>query len=150
MKVVPSIWPFHQMIKEIGMTTTATLGYPRIGPRREYKAALEGYWQGKIDQSTLRGSFRDLRTERWRSQAAAGIQVIPSNDCPFYDHVLDACCMVGVVPPRFAHPGGPVDLDTYFRMARGDEGVPALEMTKWFDTNYHYLVPEVAADSGTR
>src|SRR6202044_3781745 len=90
---------------------------------------------------------RTRRAAAWRQQADAGIESIPSNDFSLYDQVLDTTCLVGAVPPRFGHPGGPVDPATYFALARGTTGagrvVPPLEMTKWFDTNYHYLVPEL-------
>ncbi|GAB4580664.1 MAG: 5-methyltetrahydropteroyltriglutamate--homocysteine S-methyltransferase [Anaerolineales bacterium] len=128
------------------MIKSANLGYPRIGARRELKFALENYWKGKSDASTLQETARTLRRETWQLQHSLGLDIIPSNDFSLYDHMLDTMVMVGAVPARFAWKGGPIDLDTYFAMARG---VPragweasALEMTKWFDTNYHYLVPE--------
>src|SRR5690606_27159859 len=90
-----------------------------------------------------------LRTAAWARQNGAGIDHIPSNDFSLYDHVLDTTAMVGAIPPAYDWEGGSVDLDTYFAMARGTHGrasgdLPALEMTKWFDTNYHYMVPEFA------
>ncbi|QCK86979.1 5-methyltetrahydropteroyltriglutamate--homocysteine S-methyltransferase [Phreatobacter aquaticus] len=139
--------------------STATLGVPRIGPRRELKLALERYWSGESSQSALMEAASALRIANWARQKALGIRVIPSNDFSLYDHMLDLACMVGAIPDRFGWDGGPVTLDTYFAMARGrlggktddcgcatshadQAGVPALEMTKWFDTNYHYMVPE--------
>ena len=133
------------------MIASAILGFPRIGPHRELKQALEAYWNGKLDAAGLELAAKGLRSARWLRQKHHGIAVVPSNDFSLYDHVLDTCCLVGAVPERFAHAGGPVDFATYFRMARGgrgDDRVAALEMTKWFDTNYHYLVPELAAAWG--
>ncbi|MDP9838213.1 5-methyltetrahydropteroyltriglutamate--homocysteine methyltransferase [Neorhizobium huautlense] len=142
---------------------TANLGFPRIGKHRELKFALEAYWSGKSDAKTLLDVAQKLRAENWALQKKAGIDIIPSNDFSLYDHVLDTAVMVGAVPEIYGWKGGPVGLDTYFAMARGAEGeghgdcghahhhglaqgVPALEMTKWFDTNYHYMVPEVVED----
>jgi 5-methyltetrahydropteroyltriglutamate--homocysteine methyltransferase len=130
------------------MIATATLGFPRIGPHRELKSALEAHWSGKLDGAGLARAAADVRNARWVRQKHHGIAVVPSNDFSLYDHVLDTCCLVGAVPERFRHTGGPVDLPTYFRLARGDHGIAALEMTKWFDTNYHYLVPELSAETG--
>jgi len=124
------------------------LGYPRIGARRELKFALERYWRGEIDREALEAEGRALRAAHWRRQQEAGLDWIPVGDFSFYDQVLDHSAMFGVVPERFGWDGGEVDLDLYFRMARGraPSGAPAAacEMTKWFDTNYHYLVPELA------
>jgi 5-methyltetrahydropteroyltriglutamate--homocysteine methyltransferase len=132
------------------MTIATNLGYPRIGPRRELKYAMEAYWRGESGQDELRRVAAELRKAGWQRQTDAGIGQIPSNDFSFYDHVLDTACMVGAVPSRFGAPGDEVDLDTYFAMARGAQDgrrdVPAMEMTKWFDTNYHYIVPEFERD----
>ncbi|BCO31421.1 5-methyltetrahydropteroyltriglutamate--homocysteine methyltransferase [Thiohalobacter sp. COW1] len=133
------------------MTTTHNLGFPRIGHRRELKFATEQYWRGEIDRDTLLRTGRELRERHWKLQQAAGLDLIPVGDFSLYDQVLDHAVMFGVVPRRFGHAGGPVDLDTMFRMARGraPTGTPAAacEMTKWFDTNYHYLVPEFETDT---
>jgi 5-methyltetrahydropteroyltriglutamate--homocysteine methyltransferase len=122
-------------------------GFPRIGPARELKFATEGHWRGEVSADELLATGRQLRLDNWRFMQSAGIDLIPSNDFSLYDHVLDAICLVGAVPDRYGHESGPVDLDTYFAMARGrqDGGVDvtAMEMTKWFDTNYHYIVPEL-------
>ncbi len=140
--------------------TVASLGFPRIGRHRELKFALEGYWSGKIAESDLLETAARLRAEHWALQRDRGISRIPSNDFSFYDHVLDTAVMVGAIPPAYGWSGGAVPLSTYFAMARGSQGeghadcghahhghgVPALEMTKWFDTNYHYMVPEIAED----
>ncbi len=124
------------------------LGFPRIGANRELKFALERYWRGEIDREALEATGRELRAAHWERQRQAGIGLIPVGDFSFYDQVLDHSAMFGVVPERFGWNGEAVDLDLYFRMARGraPDGEPAAacEMTKWFDTNYHYLVPEVA------
>jgi 5-methyltetrahydropteroyltriglutamate--homocysteine methyltransferase len=120
----------------------ASLGFPRMGGQRELKFALESYWAGKSDESSLLETARSLRANHWRMQQEAGIEMPPSNDFSFYDHVLDMAGTVGAVPARFFHTGGPVSLKTYFAMARGSQDATAMEMTKWFDTNYHYVVPE--------
>ncbi|MDW8372250.1 MAG: 5-methyltetrahydropteroyltriglutamate--homocysteine S-methyltransferase [Planctomycetota bacterium] len=127
------------------MIRTASLGFPRIGPRRELKWALERFWSGACDDQAFGRSLADLRCQRWQQQRAHGIDIVPSNDFALYDHVLDHCCMLGAVPERFGFGSRPLGLHELFRMARGGEGAPPLEMTKWFDTNYHYLVPELAA-----
>lgn len=120
------------------------LGYPRMGAQRQLKKALESFWQGKISESDLQETARNLRKEHWLKQKAAGVDLIPSNDFSFYDQVLDTAALLGVVPERFGFKGGKVDLKTYSAMARGraEDGASAMEMTKWFDTNYHYIVPE--------
>ncbi|NOS73682.1 MAG: 5-methyltetrahydropteroyltriglutamate--homocysteine S-methyltransferase [Methyloglobulus sp.] len=123
------------------------LGFPRLGEHRELKFALERYWRGEITQDELGRIAAELRQRHWRLQASSGLDLIPVGDFSYYDHVLDTSVMLGVIPERF---GSSTGFDTYFRMARGQstDGVPfrACEMTKWFDTNYHYLVPEVTAD----
>ena len=127
------------------------LGYPRIGPQRELKRALEQYWSGSLSEADLTGQCRALRARNWTEQVELGLDQIPSNDFSLYDHVLDTAVMAGAVPERYAPEGATIDLKTYFAMARGlqERGasgavdVPALEMTKWFDTNYHYIVPEL-------
>jgi 5-methyltetrahydropteroyltriglutamate--homocysteine methyltransferase len=127
------------------MATVHNLGFPRIGAGRELKHALEAYWRGEIDRARLEQVGAELRARHWALQAAAGVQLLPVGDFSFYDHVLDMSCLVGAVPDRFGFDGAEVDLDTYFRLARGTD-TAACEMTKWFDTNYHYLVPELTAD----
>ncbi|RIK37456.1 MAG: 5-methyltetrahydropteroyltriglutamate--homocysteine S-methyltransferase [Chloroflexi bacterium] len=126
------------------MVATQNLGYPRIGKRRELKRAVERYWSGKGTAEELASVAAEIRRANWATQLAAGIDRIPCNDFTYYDHMLDTACLWGMVPQRFgAHsPGEPVSLETYFAMARGGKDAVALEMTKWFDTNYHYLVPE--------
>ncbi|HEX4599954.1 MAG TPA: 5-methyltetrahydropteroyltriglutamate--homocysteine S-methyltransferase [Gemmatimonadales bacterium] len=128
------------------MPIAHNLGFPPLGSGRELKRATEGYWSGKASREALLKTGADLRARHWRIQQTAGIELIPSNDFSAYDRVLDTCALVGAVPKRYGWTGGPVDLDTYFAMARGVQqrgrDVTALEMTKWFDTNYHYIVPE--------
>ncbi len=128
------------------MARSTIIGYPRIGRDRELKRACEAYWKGTIPAAELLKVGASLRRAHWEAQRAAGIDLIPVNDFSFYDQVLDAIALVGAVPPRYQWSGDLVDIDTYFAMARGAQGdgldVTALEMTKWFDTNYHYLVPE--------
>src|SRR5215211_2036605 len=134
--------------------TTQYLGFPRFGPKRELKKALEAYWSGKGTEGELMSAAKEIRRQNWLAQKSAGIDLIPSNDFSLYDHVLDTCALVGAVPERFSHAAGKVRIETYFAMARGaatgtsgcaacDHVGTALEMTKWFDTNYHYLVPEL-------
>jgi 5-methyltetrahydropteroyltriglutamate--homocysteine methyltransferase len=133
------------------MALSNVSGFPRIGPARELKFATEGHWRGEVSADELLDVGRKIRIDNWRFMQDAGIDLIPSNDFSLYDQVLDAICLVGAVPVRYGHGGGPVDLDTYFAMARGrqDGGVDvtAMEMTKWFDTNYHYIVPELGPDT---
>jgi 5-methyltetrahydropteroyltriglutamate--homocysteine methyltransferase len=116
-----------------------------MGGQRELKFALESYWAGESDESSLLETARSLRANHWSMQQEAGIETPPSNDFSFYDHVLDMAGTLGAVPARFSHTGGPVSLKTYFAMARGSRDAVAMEMTKWFDTNYHYVVPEFEA-----
>ncbi|GAB2720508.1 5-methyltetrahydropteroyltriglutamate--homocysteine S-methyltransferase [Paenibacillus thermoaerophilus] len=122
---------------------SGNLGYPRIGANREWKRALEAFWSDKIGENELHGRLTDIRLEHLRKQRDKGIDYIPVGDFSYYDHVLDTAAMFGIVPSRFAYEGGPVPLRTYFAMARGDQGAAACEMTKWFNTNYHYIVPEL-------
>ena len=132
------------------MIQVASIGYPRIGPKRELKKALEQFWKGDIKEQDLHNVAKDLRKQNWQTQKDCGVDLISSNYFSFYDQVLDAICLLGAVPKRYKWDGKEVTLKTYFAMARGSQtselDVPALEMTKWFDTNYHYLVPELSKD----
>ncbi|MGE4539425.1 MAG: 5-methyltetrahydropteroyltriglutamate--homocysteine S-methyltransferase [Desulfovibrio sp.] len=125
---------------------THSLGFPRMGRNRELKAALESYWAGSIDDDALEAQAAALRLSHWQLAGEAGIDLVPVGDFSLYDHMLDMACLLGAVPERFGHAGGEVPLDTFFAMARGVQDgtrdVAAMEMTKWFDTNYHYIVPE--------
>ena len=146
------------------MATTHTLGYPRIGERRELKHATEAYWRGELSEADLHQAGADIRRTNWRKQQEAGIDLVPVNDFSFYDQVLDMSCLLGAVPSRFQWKGDQTEADTAFTIARGTEGGASLvddekdcqtgkistfasEMTKWFDTNYHYIVPEFHADT---
>jgi 5-methyltetrahydropteroyltriglutamate--homocysteine methyltransferase len=124
------------------MARTAVLGLPRMGPDRELKHALEAYWAGRADEGRLRDTAATLRASSWMRAREAGIDVIPA-DHSLYDHVLDAALAVDAIPDRFGGPGAE-GLGVLFAMARGGPGVRPLKMTKWLDTNYHYLVPELA------
>ena len=139
------------------MALAHTLGFPRIGRDRELKKALEAYWKGELDEAGLRAVGRQLRAEHWQLQQNAGIELLPVGDFAWYDQVLNHSLMFGVVPERFRDGEGRVTLDTLFAMARGvsggccgGSGTQAQEMTKWFDTNYHYLVPEFSRDQQFR
>ncbi|GGZ71715.1 5-methyltetrahydropteroyltriglutamate--homocysteine methyltransferase [Streptomyces subrutilus] len=122
-------------------------GYPRQGRNRELKKAVEGYWKGRVDADALRETARELRRGNWRQLADAGIHEVPTGDFSYYDHVLDTSVMVGALPARHRAAVEADPLDGYFAMARGTQDVAPLEMTKWFDTNYHYLVPELGPDT---
>jgi 5-methyltetrahydropteroyltriglutamate--homocysteine methyltransferase len=124
------------------MGRTAVLGLPRIGPDRELNAALDGHRAGVLPTAQLFDVGRNVRAASWRRARSAGIDVIPSGDFSFYDHVLDTVFAVGAVPERFGGPDATWD-EAYFAMARGTAEARPLEMTKWFDTNYHHLVPEL-------
>ena len=126
----------------MSLTAARNLGFPRMGQQRELKFALERFWSGEMDETTLLEAARELRARHWKLQTDAGISLPPSNDFSLYDHVLDMAVTVGAIPSRFNSVEGPVSLATYFAMARGAKDTAALEMTKWFDTNYHYVVPE--------
>ncbi|XP_031493755.1 5-methyltetrahydropteroyltriglutamate--homocysteine methyltransferase 1 [Nymphaea colorata] len=122
------------------------VGYPRMGPKRELKFALESFWDGKSSAEDLQKVAKDLRLSIWKQMAGAGIKYIPSNTFSYYDQVLDTTAMLGAVPPRYGWNGGEIGFDTYFSMARGNATLPAMEMTKWFDTNYHFIVPELGPE----
>jgi 5-methyltetrahydropteroyltriglutamate--homocysteine methyltransferase len=127
-------------------------GFPRIGDRRELKTATEGYWAGRVPAGELEATARELRRQSWTFLRDAGLGQVPSNHFSLYDQVLDTCVLVGAVPERHRRSAGSreVDLDTYFAMARGRADATAMEMTKWFDTNYHYLVPELGPGTELR
>jgi len=135
------------------MAISSIHGFPRIGARRELKFATEAYWNGNGSAENLRRTAADLRASNWTLMRDAGTDLIPSNDFSYYDQMLDLAALVGAVPARYGwDPGaGEVDLDTYFAMARGRQSggqdVTAMEMTKWFDTNYHYIVPELGPET---
>ena len=129
------------------MAKSSNLGYPRIGLKREIKKKIEAYWSGKIEKSEVIKTAEELRRINWLLQKEIGIDHIPSNDFSYYDHILDTTLMAGAVPERFNWDGKHVNLDLCFNMARGMQdkngnNAAPMEMTKWFDTNYHYIVPE--------
>ena len=131
------------------MALATNLGFPRIGARRELKAALEDHWAGRLREVDLLAAGRSLRRDHLLLQQGLGLDHVPVNDFSLYDQVLDTVALVGAVPSRYGGSSDTVDLATYFAMARGaaaspgaSRGVPAMEMTKWFDTNYHFIVPE--------
>lgn len=128
------------------MVKSHLLGFPRIGLHREMKKAVEAYWAGELDADALQSIGKQIRSANWQQQAKAGLDFLPVGDFSWYDHVLDISCLLGVLPERFGHLDREISLDTYFRMARGraptGTDTQACEMTKWFDTNYHYIVPE--------
>ncbi|MGW1963874.1 5-methyltetrahydropteroyltriglutamate--homocysteine S-methyltransferase [Streptomyces sp. NPDC001935] len=121
-------------------------GYPRQGPDRELKKAIEGYWKGRVTADALHRAAADLRAANWRRLTEAGVDEVPTGDFSYYDHVLDTTVMVGAIPARHRAALEADALEGYFAMARGTQDVAPLEMTKWFDTNYHYLVPELGPD----
>jgi 5-methyltetrahydropteroyltriglutamate--homocysteine methyltransferase len=129
------------------MVLALNLGFPRIGLKRELKKSLESYWKGESNLDDLLKTGKELRARHWNMQKDAGISYIPANDFSFYDHILDTSCLFGCVPERYNWNGSNIDHETYFAMARGSQkngrDVIAMEMTKWFDTNYHYIVPEL-------
>jgi len=138
--------------------SVASLGFPRIGPRRELKFALEKFWAGTISPAELEEAAQGLRTATWARQKALGVDWLPSNDFSLYDHVLDTSVMLGAIPARYGLASDQAaGLETYFAMARGATGgatcghahgsVTAGEMTKWFDTNYHFIVPEIEPET---
>lgn len=115
--------------------TSHIVGYSRIGAKRELKFAQEAYWNKKTSAADLEKTGKELRLALWKQLKDQGLDLIPSNTFTFYDHLLDATCMVGALPERYGWKKGEVDLDTFFAMARGNAEQPAMEMTKWFDTN---------------
>ncbi|MFE5317723.1 5-methyltetrahydropteroyltriglutamate--homocysteine S-methyltransferase [Paenibacillus sp. NPDC056579] len=125
------------------MVKSSVLGYPRIGADREWKKAIEAFWSGKLDEEALHSQLQQIRLNHLRKQKEKGIDLIPVNDFSYYDHILDTAAMFGIIPQRFAYEGGAVPLSVYYGMARGTKDAAASEMTKWFNTNYHYIVPEL-------
>ena len=134
------------------MALAHTLGFPRIGAHRELKFALESFWRGAIDEAALQETGRSLREHHWSIQADAGMDLVTVGDFAWYDHVLNTLALLGAIPTRFKFDPRRLSLPEYFTLARGNSEHFAMEMTKWFDTNYHYLVPEwtpdVAFDGG--
>ncbi|MFX3634769.1 MAG: 5-methyltetrahydropteroyltriglutamate--homocysteine S-methyltransferase [Candidatus Pristimantibacillus sp.] len=125
------------------MVKSSVLGYPRIGADREWKKALEAFWSGKLEESEFHSQLQEIRLNHLRKQQEKGIDFISVNDFSYYDHVLDTATMFGIIPKRFSYDGGAVPLGLYYGIARGTKDATASEMTKWFNTNYHYIVPEL-------
>jgi 5-methyltetrahydropteroyltriglutamate--homocysteine methyltransferase len=135
------------------MAVATIPGYPRIGKHRELKNTLEAFWSGKATAEDLLATAEVIYSSGWQTQREAGIGLVPINDFSFYDQMLDTLGLLGAIPERYRNDEDAVGMDTYFAMARGrsgDRDVPAMEMTKWFDTNYHYIVPELGPDSTFR
>ncbi|CAH1208825.1 5-methyltetrahydropteroyltriglutamate--homocysteine methyltransferase [Paenibacillus plantiphilus] len=130
-----------------GQVTVANLGYPRIGEEREWKKALEGYWSGKSTKEAFVAEMERIQLAHIETQKGKQLDSIPVNDFTYYDHMLDMAVMFGVIPARYKHTGDTVSLDTYYAMARGNATATACEMTKWFNTNYHYIVPEISNEA---
>ncbi|WP_019721573.1 5-methyltetrahydropteroyltriglutamate--homocysteine S-methyltransferase [Heyndrickxia coagulans] len=124
---------------------SSNLGYPRIGEKREWKQALEQFWSKKLSEEAFLKRVKELRLSYLEKQKNSGIDLIPIGDFSLYDHILDTSVLFGLIPERFHHQNGAVSLDTYFSIARGNSDAVASEMTKWFNTNYHYIVPEINA-----
>ncbi|MEN3365440.1 MAG: 5-methyltetrahydropteroyltriglutamate--homocysteine methyltransferase [Burkholderiales bacterium] len=123
-----------------------TLGFPRIGAHRELKFALESFWRGETSEAALQATGHELRARHWSLQARAGMDWVTVGDFAWYDHVLNTLALLGAIPSRFKFDPKTLGLSEYFTLARGSSDQFAMEMTKWFDTNYHYLVPEWTAD----
>ncbi|MFV2030419.1 5-methyltetrahydropteroyltriglutamate--homocysteine S-methyltransferase [Neisseria sp. S1] len=129
------------------MNTFHLSGYPRIGAKRELKFAVEAFWKGDKTEAELQSVAAEIRRLNWATQKAAGADLLPVGDFSFYDHVLDLLCTLGAIPKRFGFDAANLTLPQYFQLARGNATQFAMEMTKWFDTNYHYIVPEWHADT---
>lgn len=124
---------------------SSNLGYPRIDEQRKWKKVLESYWSGEIQQHDFVKQMEQIRLSHLQKQKEKGIDLIPVGDFTFYDHMLDMAVMFGLIPKRFEYKDGVVSFETYFSIARGNQTAVASEMTKWFNTNYHYIVPEIGS-----
>jgi len=129
------------------VAVTHILGFPRIGAKRELKTALESFWRGELPEAQLSAVGRELRARHWQRQRDSGLDFVTVGDFAWYDPVLQTLAHLGCVPTRFGFDPRSLTLPQYFTLARGNAAQPAMEMTKWFDTNYHYLVPEWSAES---
>jgi 5-methyltetrahydropteroyltriglutamate--homocysteine methyltransferase len=125
------------------MARTHIHGFPRIGAHRELKFAQESFWRGESDDAYLRGVARELRARHWEQQRAAKLDFVTVGDFAYYDPMLNLTALLGALPERFEFEPAALSLAQYYELARGNKAQPAMEMTKWFDTNYHYLVPEL-------
>ena len=124
------------------MAVSHILGFPRIGAKRELKIALESFWRGDSEQHQLQTTGCQLRQRHWQQQIDAGLDFVTVGDFAWYDQVLNTLALLGAIPERFKFEPSQLTLSDYFALARGSDKLHAMEMTKWFDTNYHYLVPE--------
>lgn len=131
----------------MGKVLSANLGYPRIGEKREWKKALEQFWTGNLSKDVFLNTVRKLRLSYLKKQKQIGVDLIPVGDFSLYDHVLDTAVLFGLIPKRFQTGEKEISLETYFSIARGNKNAEASEMTKWFNTNYHYIVPEISNDT---
>ena len=129
------------------MNTFHLSGYPRVGAKRELKFAVEAYWKGAKSEAELQETAAEIRRLNWATQKTAGADLVPVGDFSFYDHVLDLLCTLGGIPSRFGFDAANLTLEQYFQLARDNATQMAMEMTKWFDTNYHFIVPEWSADT---
>jgi 5-methyltetrahydropteroyltriglutamate--homocysteine methyltransferase len=129
------------------MARTHIHGFPRIGAHRELKFAQESFWRGESDDAYLRGIARELRAHHWELQCAAKLDFVTAGDFAYYDQMLNLTALLGALPERFEFEPVTLSLAQYYELARGNKAQPAMEMTKWFDTNYHYLVPELGPDT---
>jgi len=129
------------------MARTHILGFPRVGAHRELKFAQESFWRGESDDAALRQVGAQLRQRHWQAQKDAGLNTVAVGDFAWYDQMLSTSALLGSLPQRFGFDAKQLSLSQYFELARGNPGQPAMEMTKWFDTNYHYLVPELDAQT---
>jgi len=125
------------------MARTHIHGFPRIGAHRELKFAQESFWRGESDDAYLRGIAKELRAHHWELQRAAKLDFVTAGDFAYYDQMLNLTALLGALPERFEFEPVTLSLAQYYELARGNKAQPAMEMTKWFDTNYHYLVPEL-------
>jgi len=129
------------------MARSHTLGFPRIGAQRELKFALESFWRGETSDAALQATGAQLRERHWALQQAAGLSFATAGDFAYYDQMLNQMLLLGALPRRFGFDASTITLAQSFELARGNAAQPAMEMTKWFDSNYHYLVPELASDT---
>ena len=142
-RFLKNYFPTKRSVLTLKNVISSNLGYPRIGEQREWKKALEQFWAGKTEKESFLKQMEEYRLQHLKKQQDQGIDLIPVGDWSMYDHVLDTAMMFGLVPKRFEYEGGKVPLETYFAIARGNHSAVASEMTKWFNTNYHYIVPEL-------
>ena len=138
------------MVRQESIKKTSNIGYPRVGSLRELKFTTEKYFRGEISVEELQNTAKEIRKTQWTLQKNTGLDFIPSNDFSFYDMTLDTAVLFNIIPERYTKLGLSA-LDTYFAMARGYQGaavdVKAFAMKKWFNTNYHYMVPELEDDT---